>query len=73
MLNELPDEIITMIINKSCSRPSDYLCLCNINKRFLSIINNYRDLEKRFKSMGPEPFSDKFTLNYLINYFKNKN
>tara|TARA_B100000575_G_C23114070_1_gene643821 strand:+ start:383 stop:1492 length:1110 start_codon:yes stop_codon:yes gene_type:complete len=44
MLNELPDEIITMIINKSCSRPSDYLCLCNINKRFLSIINNYRDL-----------------------------
>ena len=40
MLNELPDEIITMIINKSCSRPSDYICLCNINKRFLSIINN---------------------------------
>ena len=23
--------------------------------------------------MGPEPFRDKFNLNYLVNYFKNKN
>ncbi len=40
---------------------------------FFEIINNHQDLEKRFKSMGPEPFSDKFNLNYVINYFKNKN
>jgi len=40
---------------------------------FFEIIKNYQDLEKRFKSMGPEPFSDKFNLNYVVNYFRNKN
>tara|TARA_B100001250_G_scaffold202703_1_gene173775 strand:- start:6 stop:869 length:864 start_codon:yes stop_codon:yes gene_type:complete len=40
---------------------------------FFEIIKNYKDLEKRFKSMGPEPFSDKFDLNYVVNYFKQKN
>ncbi|MDC3039527.1 bifunctional DNA-formamidopyrimidine glycosylase/DNA-(apurinic or apyrimidinic site) lyase [Candidatus Pelagibacter sp.] len=40
---------------------------------FFEIIKNYQDLEKRFKSMGPEPFSDKFNLNYVVNYFKKKN
>ena len=40
---------------------------------FFEIINNYQDLQKRFKSMGPEPFSDKFNLNYVVNYFKKKN
>ena len=40
---------------------------------FFEIIKNYQDLQRRFKSMGPEPFSDKFNLNYVINYFKKKN
>ncbi len=40
---------------------------------FFEIIKNFQDLEKRFKSMGPEPFSDKFNLNYVVNYFKKKN
>ena len=40
---------------------------------FFEIIKNHQDLEKRFKSMGPEPFSNKFNLNYVVNYFKNKN
>ena len=40
---------------------------------FFEIIKNYQDLEKRFKLMGPEPFSDKFNLNYVFEYFKNKN
>ncbi len=40
---------------------------------FFEIIKNNRDLENRFKLMGPEPFSDKFNLNYVVNYFKNKN
>ena len=40
---------------------------------FFEIIKNHQDYEKRFKSMGPEPFSDKFNLNYVINYFKQKN
>ena len=40
---------------------------------FFEIIKNYHDLEKRFKLMGPEPFSNKFNLNYVINYFKQKN
>ena len=40
---------------------------------FLEIIKNHQDLNKRFKSMGPEPFSNKFNLNYVISYFKKKN
>ena len=40
---------------------------------FFEIIKNYKDLQRRFKSMGPEPFSDKFNLNYVVNYFKKKN
>ena len=40
---------------------------------FFEIFKNHQDLEKRFKLMGPEPFSDKFNLNYVVNYFKNKN
>jgi Formamidopyrimidine-DNA glycosylase len=40
---------------------------------FFEIIKNHNDLEKRFKSMGPEPFSEKFNINYVINYFKKKN
>ena len=39
---------------------------------FFEIIKNHQDLKKRFKSMGPEPFSDEFNLKYIINYFKNK-
>ena len=40
---------------------------------FFEIIKNRQDLYKRFKLMGPEPFSDKFNLNYVFNFFKNKN
>ena len=40
---------------------------------FFEIIKNHHDLDKRFKTMGPEPFSDKFNLNYVVNYFKKKN
>ena len=40
---------------------------------FFEIIKNHQDYQKRFKSMGPEPFSDKFNLNYVVNYFKKKN
>ncbi len=40
---------------------------------FFEIIKNHQDLEKRFKSMGPEPFSKKFNINYVLNYFKGKN
>ena len=39
---------------------------------FFEIIKNYKDLEKRFKSLGPEPFSKKFNLNYVSNFFKKK-
>ena len=39
---------------------------------FFEIIKNQKDLDKRFKTMGPEPFSDKFNLNYVVNYFKKK-
>ena len=39
---------------------------------FFEIIENYKDLEQRFKFLGPEPFNDKFNLDYVINYFKKK-
>ena len=40
---------------------------------FFEIIRNYNDFKKRFRSMGPEPFSNKFNLNYVSNFFKKKN
>ena len=40
---------------------------------FFEIIKSCKDLEKRFESFGPEPFSKKFNLNYVINFFKKKN
>ncbi len=40
---------------------------------FFEIIKDHQNLKKRFESMGPEPFSDKFNLNYVENYFKQKN
>jgi len=40
---------------------------------FFEIIKNQNDFEQRFKLLGPEPFSDKFNLNYVINFFKKKN
>ena len=39
---------------------------------FFEIIKNHKDLDKRFKTMGPEHVSDKFNLNYVFNYFKKK-
>ena len=39
---------------------------------FFEIIKNHKDLNERFKSQGPEPFSEKFNLNYVTNFFKDK-
>ncbi len=40
---------------------------------FFEVLESHNDLEKRFKTLGPEPFSKKFDLNYVINFFKKKN
>ncbi len=40
---------------------------------FFEIIKNSKDLYKRFKSIGPEPFNNKFNLEYVVTYFKKKN
>ena len=40
---------------------------------FFEIIKDRNDLEKRFDFLGPEPFSENFNLNYLINFLKEKN
>ena len=37
---------------------------------FLEIVNNEKLLKKKFNHLGPEPFSNQFTLNYI--YFKLK-
>ena len=40
---------------------------------FFQIIKNSLDLKKRFDHLGPEPFNNNFTLNYVYNFFRNKN
>ena len=39
---------------------------------YLLIFNNKNDLKKKFSNFGPEPFSSYFTVEYIFNYFKNK-
>ena len=39
---------------------------------FFELIKNRNDLKKRFQFLGPEPFSEKFNLKYLTNFFKKK-
>ncbi len=40
---------------------------------FFEIIKNKNNFKKRFLLLGPEPFSDKFNINYVVNFFKKKN
>jgi formamidopyrimidine-DNA glycosylase len=40
---------------------------------FFQLIKNNADLLKRFSHLGPEPFDKNFNLNYVCNFFKNKN
>ena len=39
---------------------------------FFQLIKNKIDLQNRFKNLGPEPFNNKFNLNYMTKYFKKK-
>ena len=39
---------------------------------FFEIINNSYLLKKRFVKFGPEPFQNKFNLDYVFSYFKDK-
>ena len=40
---------------------------------FFEIIRDNKNLEKRFSSLGPEPFRNEFNLKYVVNFFKKKN
>ena len=40
---------------------------------FFQLIKNKIDLQNKFKNFGPEPFNNKFNLNYMTQYFKKKN
>ena len=40
---------------------------------FFQLIKNKIDLQNKFKNFGPEPFNNKFNLNYMTKYFKKKN
>ena len=40
---------------------------------FFQLIKNNTDLIKRFNHLGPEPFAKNFNLNYVYNFFKDKN
>jgi formamidopyrimidine-DNA glycosylase len=39
---------------------------------FFKLINNNKELIKKFNHLGPEPFSKSFSLEYLLNYFFKK-
>ena len=39
---------------------------------YFLFFRNKSDLEKKFMYFGPEPFSSSFNINYVTNYFKNK-
>jgi len=39
---------------------------------FFRYIKNEQELKKKFEHLGPEPFFNKFNIEYLMNYFKNK-
>ena len=39
---------------------------------FFQIINSKKKLIKKFEKLGPEPFSKKFNLNYIISHLVNK-
>jgi formamidopyrimidine-DNA glycosylase len=39
---------------------------------FFQIIENNRDLKKRFIHLGPEPFDNKFNLKYFQKFIQNK-
>ena len=39
---------------------------------YLLYFDNKKQLQKKFKSYGPEPFSKKFNLEYILKYFQNK-
>jgi len=40
---------------------------------FFQLIKNNKELVKRFSHLGPEPFDKNFNLNYVCNFFKDKN
>ena len=40
---------------------------------FFQLIKNNTDLVKRFSHLGPEPFDKNFNLNYVFDFFKDKN
>jgi formamidopyrimidine-DNA glycosylase len=40
---------------------------------FFQLIKSNSDLIKRFNHLGPEPFDKNFNLNYVYNFFKDKN
>ena len=40
---------------------------------FFQLIKNNTDLVKRFSHLGPEPFDKNFNLNYVCDFFKDKN
>ena len=44
MIHKLPDDVLTTIIDRACSKPSEYLSLRNVNHYLYSIINNLSDL-----------------------------
>jgi formamidopyrimidine-DNA glycosylase len=39
---------------------------------FFILVKNKDDLNKKFSNLGPEPFFSSFNLNYIFNYFRNK-
>tara|TARA_B100001250_G_C19633946_1_gene715043 strand:- start:104 stop:967 length:864 start_codon:yes stop_codon:yes gene_type:complete len=52
----------------------DIKLIYNDPRRFgyFSIFNNNCELKNKFRNYGPEPFSSKFNISYILNYLKKK-
>ena len=48
MFNELPDDILVLIINQACSNPSEYLSLRNTNQHLYELIHNLENLYENY-------------------------
>ena len=58
MLNDLPDDILSIIIKQTCIKPSNYLTLMNINQRINQLINTYDDLYTNGNDTYEEDMND---------------
>ena len=69
MLNDLPEEILVMIMNLSCQRPTDYIDFKRINKRCLMMVDKLEHLYINHTNYYDEEINDICNRNTSIQTF----